>query len=278
MGITNMNNQLKALYKELLSIQMKDGRTIYDRITPSDLCLAGHRVGRLYDGLLIYGQAMNGWQNGENLSIDALIDEIEAGASDYKELYTMVDYNGWHGYTNGKPAKYHYKRSKFWKLNYLVITNAQDTALDNFYIDQPQSEVDRTNTFDNAWSQKVAWSNLFKVSYSKGGNPDSKIKDAISEVSLEIILREIELLKPTRILFNTGENFFADTALKNENVFGVHRETGTKNIIYTGRYKDSCDVVVCRRPDEKRLHYSNNDILIEAKEILDAFNNLKQNC
>ena len=123
-----MNNQLKALYKELLSIQMKDGRTIYDRITPSDLCLAGHRVGRLYDGLLIYGQAMNGWQNGENLSIDALIDEIEAGASDYKELYTMVDYNGWHSYTNGKPAKYHYKRSKFWKLNYLVITNAQTQA------------------------------------------------------------------------------------------------------------------------------------------------------
>ncbi len=272
-----MDNQLKELYKELLSIKMNDGKTIYDRITPSDLCLAGHRVGRLYDGLLIYGQAMNGWQNGENLSINALIDEIEAGASDYKELYTMVDYNGWHGYTNGKSAKYHYKRSKFWKLNYLVITNAQDATLDKFYIDQPKNEVDRKNAFDNAWSQKVAWSNLFKVSYSEGGNPDSKIKDAISEVSLKIILREIELFQPNRILFNTGENFFADVALRNENVFGVQKKTGTKNIMYTGKYKGVCDVVVCRRPDVPRLHYLNNDILIEANEILDTFNNLKQN-
>lgn len=95
-----MDTSLKELYRELLSTKMKDEKTIYERIAPGDLCLAGHRVGRLYDGLLIYGQAMNGWQNGENLGIDDLINEIEVGSKNYKELYTMVDYNGWHGYTN----------------------------------------------------------------------------------------------------------------------------------------------------------------------------------
>ena len=266
-----MDNQLKELYKELLSIKLKNGKTIYDRITPSDLCLAGHRVGKQYNDLLIYGQAMNGWQNGENLSIDALIDEIEAGASNHEELYTMVDYNGWHGYMNGKPAKYHYKKSKFWKLNYLIITNAQDASLDHFYIEQPKNETERKNAFDSAWSQNVAWSNLYKVSYSEGGNPDPAIMNAINKVSLKIILREIEILRPKKILFNTGENFFTYLALRNGNVFGVERNIESNNVIYTGRYKNACDVVVCRRPDEPRFRYSNDDILTEAKEILDAF-------
>lgn len=269
-----MDIQLKELYRDLLSIRMKDGKTIFDRIAPDDLCLAGHHVGRLYKGLMIYGQAMNGWQNGENLGIDGLINEIGAGFNDYKELYTIVDYNGWHGYTNGKPAKYHYKRSNFWKLNYLVITNAIDTNIEHFYVDQPQNEYDREKAFNNAWSQKIAWSNLYKVSYSEGGNPDSTIKNAINEVSLKIILREIELLKPKKILFNTGENFFTDVALRDGNIFEVKKKMGTKNIIYTGRYKDICDIVVCRRPDEIKLHYSNNDILVEAKEILAAFDSI----
>lgn len=183
-------------------------------------------------------------------------------------------FTGLHSSPNGKPDKYHYKTSNFWKLNYLVITNAQDNSFEHFYIDQPQNEDDRIEAFDNAWSQKVAWSNLYKISYSEGGNPDPTIMNVINEVSLEIILREIELLKPKKILFNTGENFFTDIAMRKENVFGVKKKSGTKNIIYTGRYGNS-DVVVCRRPDVLRLHYSNNDILEEAKEILVAFDSIR---
>ena len=41
-----MDIQLKELYRDLLSIRMKDGKTIFYRIAPDDLCLAGHHVGR----------------------------------------------------------------------------------------------------------------------------------------------------------------------------------------------------------------------------------------
>lgn len=267
-----MDHILKNLYKELLLTKFPDEKTVYDRIASNDLCVAGHHVGRLYNnGMLIYGQAMNGWQN--NFSdIDSLISEIERNADDYRELYTMADYKGWHS-EDGKES-YHYKRSKFWKLNYQVITNSSDKNFDEFYIKRvPENE--RENLLKNAWSQTVAWSNLYKISFSKGGNPDYSIIDKINETSLKIVHREIEVLKPSKILFNTGENFFSNMELSHINEFDLTKVDGSNNILYVGVYKyssnEKCKIVVCRRPDEIRLHYKNTDIIKEAGEILRAF-------
>lgn len=270
-----MDKKLKELYKELLSLKFKDGRTVFERINADDLCLAGHHIGRLYkNGLLIYGQAMNGWGNDISRGIDALVEDVLNNAEDYKELYTIVDYDGWHD-DNG--VSYFYKRSKFWKLNYQVITEAKDEAFYNFYIKRT-NENEKKKLLDNAWTQGITWSNLYKISFSMGGNPDDEIIDVIREVSLKIILREIELLKPTRILFNTGEILFADLALNKGNVFGVQKVNANSNIFYTGEYEylpnEKCKIVVCKRPDIPMLHYKNADILNEAREILQAFDSI----
>lgn len=270
-----MDNILKDLYRELLSIKFSDEKTVFDRITPNDLCVAGHHVGRLYNkGILIYGQAMNGWQN-DFCDIDSLIGEIEKSADNHKELYTMADYKGWHS-KDGKES-YYYKRSKFWKLNYQVVTNSIDNNFDEFYI-KCVPESDRENLLNKAWPQTVAWSNLYKISFSKGGNPNPSIIDKINEISLKIVLREIEILKPSKILFNTGENFYSNIALSHKNIFGLTKVEGSDNILFVGEYEyspnEKCKIVVCRRPDEVRSHYKNIDIIKEAREILTAFESI----
>lgn len=273
-----MDKALKDLYCELLLIDLPNGQKIFDQIQPDNLCLAGHHVGRLYkNSLLIYGQAMNGWQNNASLGVAELVNEVLINASNYKELYNVVDYNGWHGVVNGVSASYYYKRSKFWKLNYQVITNANDTTFRDFYIKRT-SDDQRKELLDNAWSQTIAWSNLYKISYSEGGNPNAEIIEAIKETSLKIILREIALLKPNRVLFNTGENLFATIALDQSNVFGLTKVIEGGNILYKGEYKylpeEKCKIVVCKRPDVRTLHYKNADIINEAKEILSAFESI----
>lgn len=272
-----MDNTLKDLYRELLSTTFPDNRTVLDRITPSDLCVAGHHVGRLYNkGLLIYGQAMNGWQNEDSADIETIIREISDSADRHQELYTMVDCNGWNGLVDGEPASYHYKTSKFWKLNYQVITGMEDTSFNNFYVNQATGEQNK-ELFDNAWSQTVAWSNLYKISYSKGGNPDDKVIETINKISLKIILKEIELLKPSLVLFNTGENLYSKI-IESTNPFKLAKNSVDNNVLYTGIYEylpnKNCKIVVCRRPDVRSLHYTNTDIVNEASEILTAFKTL----
>ena len=271
-----MDKILNNLYHELLSIKLPDGRTIFDRIRPDDLCLASHHIGRLYNsGLLIYGQAMNGWQNDTFQDIEDLVSKVLANTIDHKELYNIVDYNGWHGVVNGVSVSYYFKRSKFWKLNYQVTTNANDNTFQNFYIKRT-SDCKKKELLDNAWPQTITWSNLYKISYSEGGNPNTEIIEAIKEISLKIILREIALLKPSRVLFNTGENLFSYLALASSNVFGLTKVPEEGNILYKGEYEylpsEKCKIVVCKRPDVRNAHYTNADIVNEAKEILSAFN------
>lgn len=271
-----MDAKLFELYRDLLGTKFPDGRTVFDRIQPDDLCVAAHHIGKRFNnGLLIYGQAMNGWQNENTISMETLLDEVSSSADDYKEMYTMVDPDGWHGIVNGKPSSYYYKRSKFWKLNYQVITKVSDPQYSNFYISSDEKK-DRIELLDNAWSQTAAWSNLFKLSYSEGGNPDDELIEVIRDISLRIILREIEVLRPKQVLFNTGEVLFDSVANYERNIFGLTKETNSNNIFYSGRYeylpKMYCKMVVCRRPDVWRLHYTNSDIVKEATEIIQSFN------
>lgn len=237
-----MDIRLRDLYKELLLTRLRDGRNVFDRIRSDDLCIASHHKGKLYGegGLLIYGQAMNGWQNKAS-DPDKLIEELMSSADDYRAMCTMADDEGWQSLVDGNSSSYFYKRSKFWKLNYQVITSAADLSFDGFYVAETNSEK-RIELLERAWSQTVAWSNLYKISYSAGGNPNEEIKKSVNDVSLRIIQRELELLKPGRVLFNTGENFFYNIAMRETNVFGLFKRDGEGNVLYSGEY-EYCRVI-----------------------------------
>lgn len=274
-----MSETLRELYQQLLSIKFADGRTVFERVNASDLCVAGHHKGWKYDSednkLMIYGQAVNGWQNQDHADIESLVEEILNRTDDSREMRMMADCRGWHGDVDGKKASYYYKRSKFWKLNYQVITNITDGSFNKFYVPYT-SEDDYPQQLDNAWSQEVVWSNLYKIAFSRGGNPDSQIIDAINDISRKIVLEEIAELRPGRVLFNTGENMFVDMFLNSdwagkENLV-LQKESSERDIRYIGHYEYEpghiCKIVVCRRPDERAAHYKNTDIINEAKEIL----------
>lgn len=280
-----MSEKLFELYRELLNTRFADGRSIFDRITPNDLCVAGHHQGGQYDiqdnKLIIYGQAVNGWQNGSHIYSEGLVHEVLSRADDPKEMRMMADCRGWHGAVNGEPAKYYYKTSKFWKLNYQVISSAIDPDFQNFYVPY-QAGSDYDSLLDNTWAQEIVWSNLYKAAFTQGGNPDSKIMNATNEICRKIVLHEIAEFKPKRILFNTGENMFTYMFLSSdwegkENLI-LQKSKDDGNVRYVGQYEyapgETCKIVVCRRPDEWKVRYKNNDIAKEAEEILSAFNRL----
>ena len=59
--------------------------------------------------------------------------------------------------------------------------------------------------------KKIAWSNLFKLSPTNGGNPKGAIWDEQIKYCKSILEKEIEILNPTHILI------VAKTNIKNEN-------------------------------------------------------------
>ena len=54
------------------------------------------------------------------------------------------------------------------------------------------------------WPSHIAWSNLYKVSPDKGGNPTEALKEAQFPYCAKILAAEIRELKPRRVVFLTG--------------------------------------------------------------------------
>lgn len=107
------------------------------------------------------------------------------------------------------------------------------------------------------WMENIAWSNLYKVSPRVEGNPPRKYIDAQKEVCKEILCREMEILKPTHILFMTGyKDWFVDFA---ECFEVVKNQTGkNKNEIYveaTAKFHGAKVVVACRPEYRKKDSY-----------------------
>ncbi len=57
------------------------------------------------------------------------------------------------------------------------------------------------------WPSFVAWSNLYKVSPSAGGNPSSALANAQLPQCIEILRAEIHAWAPRRVLFLTGRRW-----------------------------------------------------------------------
>ncbi len=116
---------------------------------------------------------------------------------------------------------------------------------------------------DPIWMKNIAWSNLYKISPAVGGNPNSYLRELQREVCVSILKEEIDVLKPTHVLFMTGYDWLSDynwsedfrSIFSSINYIGKNVQRGIKkNDIYveaTAYYNNNIKIVIACRPETR---------------------------
>lgn len=202
--------------------------------------------------ILYIGRAMNGWESDwEEGSARQLVEQIFSNEFDMKII------SG--GVVNDEEGNfiYNYNKSPFWQLCNQLI---------------------KLFNVDKDWSDYVAWTNLFKVSPFKSGNPSNPLIKETIEDCVNILESEIRYLRPTHIIFVTGSWWYEPEGINESafsNVIGVNisKEVKTNVILGSGISKAfdfSPKVVITERPEGIKISREEH-----AKAIYNEFMNLK---
>lgn len=238
----------QALFESLLhDVHQARGRWRKDPVA-----IFAARAGRLATGeLMLVGRALNGG------SCRACLDDIgtpagraavvasafhDAAGATKDPMQWVLDCWGARG------TLYNTRRSQFWR-----------TA---------KSCVERLGLVGDpaAWPFVISWSDLYKVSPAKRGNPPATLMRAQRASCVQILRAEIDHWKPKRILFLTGINwarpFLAALPLESRPAMNAPVE-------FVGVSDDRCQVVVTPHPQiqsGKRLV----DAIVEEFKTLEA--------
>ena len=150
-------------------------------------------IGDKYTGeLMVAGRAVNGWADA--LTARDLGDET-ARSTVTREIYRSVSSgpcpmlwvtNQW----RVEKGKYSTARSQFWRVVRNIVGELRIGAID---------QAD--------WPSHLVWSNLYKVSLSRGGNPGVKLRRAQFAGCLDLLKWELDNYRPRRVLFLTDSNW-----------------------------------------------------------------------
>lgn len=153
---------------------------------------------------LIYGQAVNGWGSGFNLSERVYDEKIKHSIQSSNEIPAESDHCplDWVNvqWSNSSYLKiqddklrtfysgsYRTHRSFFWNVTYKLICD--------YY------NIDR-NSWD--WSKKLVWSNLYKIAPDKA-NPDYDERNMQQPLSSDLVRKEIEEVHPKYCIVLTND-------------------------------------------------------------------------
>lgn len=208
---------------------------------------------------LIYGQALNGGDVGRGFKENGLKSLIEWWNS-YYEGHTPLDWVNvywskslYEKKINTKelkdfyePLKYTTWRSFFWNVTYKLICDFSD--------------LDKNVSWE--WTKKMVWSNLYKISPAKGGNPsDDECK--WQELSHQLIQKEIEEINPRFCIVMTNDAWWEPFRMK----LGTIKQKLSQNIESVEKYNNTTIIVTKRSRVGK-----SSDI---AKEILQTIKKIK---
>lgn len=160
---------------------------------------------------IIYGQAVNGWRSQFKHLADVNIEKSVAASNEYIpgkinpldwvniqwsnssliEAIKDEEINCFIRKCNGNSdATYRTSKSFFWNVTYKLIC-------DFYGLGRNSKE----------WSKKMVWSNLYKIA-PDGSNPNSREIEAQKEISIELVKKEIEELKPKYCIFLTNQSWW----------------------------------------------------------------------
>lgn len=199
--------------------------------------------------LLLIGRAVNGWgvisaDNGRVFAETAL------------EQYKCRHFDSWLKSVNGTLVS-----------NYVDKNGIEKLYHPGPFFEYAKSVYESLNGkfCDPVWLEHIAWTNLYKISPSEGGNPYGELKDIQKSTCVEILRNDIELLKPTHMLCMTGYNEWFDgfeEIFQDVKYYGKNILRGKdRNNVYVeavGRYQDTKVVVTCRPEFRPR------DVFVEA--------------
>ena len=179
-----LKKELEPLYLNLIRQCGEAGISIRKSIAPEDksayTCVPMF-VGSDYtiggdDSVMVVGRAVNGWDIEWPEDPKEKVKQLLDLPFDLASINDLPEQNG-----------YFFSRSRF----FLVIRELMQRLCADC---------------DN-WSSRFAWSNLYKVAPAIAGNPSGKVQHIQRESAIEILKKEIDLLKPRYILFVTGYDF-----------------------------------------------------------------------
>ena len=255
-------NHMKMSYRSMLA-------PLKERFFSKELTCMPITVGKMYGQspvrLMYVGRAVNGWnEDWQDGTTEQLVEQVFEHTQDMSVITKgVVEYM-----SDGKLCKYNYNRSPFWQLC---------------------RELMKQYGVERDWADYIAWTNLFKVSYSKTGNPNGMlISETISDCA-DILFYEIFCERPTHIVFVTDEWWLKPSGLKlngnniNESVFletlGLNADMDASKIIigsgvagneyfcYPGSPRPK--YVITKRPESAKMSRTEH-----AKAIHDAFSDL----
>jgi hypothetical protein len=193
---------------------------------------------------IIYGQATNGWI--PNFMVNNIKDSLVQEAVEYSNTYNPGEKNPldwvntmWGGDTN-------LARSFFWNVTYKLIN--------------------KFNAFDNdshEWCTKTMWSNLMKISPSKGSNPNNDEWNAQLEGSRLLLQKELEEIQPEFAIFLTNWNWVSDL-FRHDDRFEINEHHSGEFIHGQGYYNKTRLIVA------KRTFVGSNERCV--KDIIEILN------
>jgi len=165
---------LKMQYRDLLL-------PLQERFWSHELTCAPAIAGTCYEDspfrLMYVGRAVNGWEaNWLEGSINDLVEQVFAYDFKMASISENPNQNG-----------YNFNRSGFWQLC---------------------KEIMRLVGEEVNWSDRILWSNLYKVAPYKEGNPDNQLIKMTIEQCIQILTYELCFYRPTHVVFVTDDWWF----------------------------------------------------------------------
>lgn len=249
---------IKAEYARMLSPLINQLGDTKNGLTSMPLMKGSKFTGNCYAGkpfrLLFVGRAVNGWEiEFKKDSIEAVVDQVFDSAIDtgYISKGKVFDKN--------EKEIYNYNKSPFFQLCHAVL---------NQY------------GIDDNWSEHMAWTNLYKVAPYKSGNPSNKLIRETLNSCARILRKEISYLRPTHIIFITGDWWYKPIGKGlNEYAFvdeiGVDLYEDAKQVIIGSGISDAFHfhpkIVITQRPESAKISRTEH-----AKAIFDAFADIEK--
>lgn len=216
------------------------GQIRKDEATPELTAFLGIRGGRKQGGLAIIGRAPDGWVGGWRPSEFRNPDvrqEVLASLEERTDLGRMAG-----------------RTTMFWQVA-RAVANA----------------LEERDGGDSTWTDSVGWTNLFKISPAKGGNPSKGLRILQEPLCVQILATEIFLWRPSRILCLTGLSWPAPflTSIGQTNLTVTDNEVvrATARLRIPGRIE--IPVVVAEHPQGKA-----GGVAHFRTQILEAFGRL----
>jgi len=209
------------------------------------------RGSQFNNDLMVVGRAVNGWGDkwlpSEVIDVD-IAEKVatmtyDSIARSHKCPMLWVT-NAW-----GRKVEYNTKKSAFWRVIRDVV-----------------GELNIADTRKKEWPSYLVWSNLYKISPKKGGNPSSALSVLQFAGCRNLLELEINKFTPKKILFLTGYDWASP--FLNASTTILLKTSCYQQVKAMGNYQlpsgAMSKIVVATHPQGKKE-------AVWVKEVIDAF-------